>query len=72
MISTPDVVLQGVIKRALLESGCPINLTNDLMENAHERHWPTGLSTLGRHKSRFVGFKKKLFSSISIFKKLES
>ncbi len=47
MISTPDAVLQAVIKRALLESGCPINITNDLMENAHERHWPQGLSTLG-------------------------
>ena len=46
MISTPDAVLQAVIKRALLESGCPINITNDLMENAHERHWPQGLSTL--------------------------
>jgi E3 ubiquitin-protein ligase NRDP1 len=48
MISTPDAVLQAVIKRALLESGCPINITNDLMENAHERHWPQGLSTLGK------------------------
>lgn len=46
MISTPDAVLQAVIKRALLESGCPINITNELMENAHERHWPQGLSTL--------------------------
>ena len=48
MISTPDAVLQAVIKRALLESGCPINITNELMENAHERHWPQGLSTLGK------------------------
>lgn len=46
MISTPDIVLQGVIKRALLDSGCPETLTNDLMANAHERHWPEGLSTL--------------------------
>lgn len=51
MISTPDAVLQAVIKRALLESGCPINITNDLMENAHERHWPQGLSTLGKCRS---------------------
>ncbi len=51
MISTPDAVLQAVIKRALLESGCPINITNDLMENAHERHWPQGLSTLGEYNS---------------------
>ena len=46
MISTPDLVLQGVIKRALLDSGCPENLTDHLMANAHERHWPEGLSTL--------------------------
>jgi E3 ubiquitin-protein ligase NRDP1 len=47
MISTPDVVLQAAIKSALIESGCPINITDELMENAHERHWPEGLSTLG-------------------------
>ncbi len=47
MISTPDVVLQDAIKSALIESGCPINITDELMENAHERHWPEGLSTLG-------------------------
>lgn len=52
MISTPDVLLQGVIKRALLESGCPIDLINDLMENAHERHWPEGLSTLGKEREK--------------------
>lgn len=46
MISTPDVVLQDNIKQALIESGCPINLTNQLMEKAHERNWPEGLSTL--------------------------
>ena len=46
MISTPDAVLQAVIKRALIESGCPSHIVNDLMENAHERRWPTGLSTL--------------------------
>lgn len=54
MISTPDAVLQAVIKRALLESGCPINITNDLMENAHERHWPQGLSTLGYFQPIFI------------------
>ena len=37
MISTPDAVLQAVIKRALIESGCPSHIVNDLMENAHER-----------------------------------
>ena len=46
MISTPDAVLQNIIKRALQESGCPAHLLNELMANAHERRWPTGLSTL--------------------------
>jgi len=46
MISTPDAVLQAVIKRALIDSGCPGHIVNDLMENAHERRWPPGLSTL--------------------------
>jgi E3 ubiquitin-protein ligase NRDP1 len=59
MISTPDAVLQAVIKRALLESGCPINITNDLMENAHERHWPQGLSTLGNVFIESIYFKQK-------------
>jgi E3 ubiquitin-protein ligase NRDP1 len=49
MISTPDVVLQDEIKSALIETGCPMNITEQLMENAHERHWPQGLSTLGKH-----------------------
>ncbi|XP_076368626.1 E3 ubiquitin-protein ligase NRDP1-like [Tachypleus tridentatus] len=46
MISTPDIVLQAMVKRALSESGCPQRIINDLMENAHERRWPPGLSTL--------------------------
>lgn len=46
IISTPDTVLQAVIKRALIDNGCPSTIINDLMENAHERHWPSGLSTL--------------------------
>ncbi len=61
MISTPDAVLQAVIKRALLESGCPINITNDLMENAHERHWPQGLSTLGKISIDFQRTKNTQF-----------
>jgi len=61
MISTPDAVLQAVIKRALLESGCPINITNDLMENAHERHWPQGLSTLGIHLNKIQEKKEFLY-----------
>ncbi|GAB6031765.1 E3 ubiquitin-protein ligase NRDP1 [Chamberlinius hualienensis] len=46
MISTPDAMLQAVIKRALSESGCPSYIINELIENAHERRWPQGLSTL--------------------------
>ncbi|XP_048776205.1 E3 ubiquitin-protein ligase NRDP1-like [Ostrea edulis] len=46
MISTPDAVLQAVIKRALIDSGSPPHIVNELMENAHERRWPSGLSTL--------------------------
>uniref|UniRef100_K1Q2Z3 E3 ubiquitin-protein ligase NRDP1 n=1 Tax=Magallana gigas TaxID=29159 RepID=K1Q2Z3_MAGGI len=46
MISTPDAVLQAVIKRALIDSGSPPHIVNELMENAHERRWPNGLSTL--------------------------
>lgn len=46
MISTPDAILQAVIKRALIESGSPSHVVNELMENAHERRWPVGLSTL--------------------------
>jgi len=61
MISTPDAVLQAVIKRALLESGCPINITNDLMDNAHERHWPQGLSTLGIHLNKIQEKKEFLY-----------
>ncbi|KAK4302261.1 hypothetical protein Pmani_025637 [Petrolisthes manimaculis] len=46
MISTPDAMLQAVIRRALSESGCPPHIIDQLMENAHERRWPPGLSTL--------------------------
>lgn len=46
MISTPNIDLQNSIKRALLNSECPISVTNDLMENVHERHWPEGISAL--------------------------
>ena len=42
MISTPDSMLQDAIKRSLTESGCPPHIVNELMENAHERRWPTG------------------------------
>ncbi|KOB74352.1 Early girl [Operophtera brumata] len=46
MISTPDEVLQQMIKRSLSESGCPPHIIDDLMENCHERRWPPGLSSL--------------------------
>uniref|UniRef100_A0A0P4WL14 E3 ubiquitin-protein ligase NRDP1 domain-containing protein n=1 Tax=Scylla olivacea TaxID=85551 RepID=A0A0P4WL14_SCYOL len=46
MISTPDAMLQAVIRRSLSESGCPPHIIDQLMENAHERRWPPGLSTL--------------------------
>lgn len=46
MISTPDEVLQRMIKRTLGEIGCPSHILNDLMENCHERRWPRGLSSL--------------------------
>ncbi|GLV45679.1 early girl [Carabus blaptoides fortunei] len=46
MISTPDEVLQRMIKRTLSESGCPSHIIDDLMENCHERRWPPGLSSL--------------------------
>ncbi|XP_043203915.1 E3 ubiquitin-protein ligase NRDP1-like [Amphibalanus amphitrite] len=46
MISTPDAVLKVVIQRALCESGSPPHIIEDLMDNSHERRWPTGLSTL--------------------------
>jgi len=46
MISTPDAVLQAMIKRSLQESGSPAHIVNELMENAHERRWPPGLQTL--------------------------
>lgn len=51
MISTPDAVLQAVIKRALGDSRCPVHTINDLIENAHERRWPPGLSTLETRQS---------------------
>ncbi|OQR75996.1 E3 ubiquitin-protein ligase NRDP1-like [Tropilaelaps mercedesae] len=46
MISTPDRVLQNMVKRALMDSGCPTGVINELIENAHERRWPPGLDTL--------------------------
>ena len=49
MISTPDVALQEIIRTTLMDNGCPTEITEQLMTNAHERHWPEGLSTLGEY-----------------------
>jgi E3 ubiquitin-protein ligase NRDP1 len=46
MISTPDTSLQDSVRKALLDSGCPVHVVNELMDNSHERRWPPGLSTL--------------------------
>lgn len=46
MISTPDAALQESVRKALLDSLCPHNVVQELMENSHERRWPPGLSTL--------------------------
>jgi E3 ubiquitin-protein ligase NRDP1 len=46
MISTPDATLQAVIRRSLIDCNCPSRYVDDLMESAHERRWPAGLSTL--------------------------
>lgn len=46
MISTPDNVLQGHIRRSLADSGCPARLLNELMTYSHERKWPSGLNSL--------------------------
>ncbi len=59
IISTPDAVLQTVIKRALIESGCPQSILSELMNNAHERNWPPGLSTLETrqlNRNHYVNF----------------
>ncbi|XP_044760518.1 E3 ubiquitin-protein ligase NRDP1 isoform X1 [Coccinella septempunctata] len=46
MISTPDEVLQRMIRRTLNEMGCPPHILDNLMENCHERRWPPGLCSL--------------------------
>ncbi|XP_015437832.1 PREDICTED: E3 ubiquitin-protein ligase NRDP1 isoform X2 [Dufourea novaeangliae] len=46
MISTPDEVLQTMMKRTLTECNCPLHVIDELMENCHERKWPPGLSSL--------------------------
>lgn len=41
-----NVCFQTMIKRALAEYHCPQHVINELMENCHERRWPTGLNSL--------------------------
>ena len=53
MISTPDTVLQSVVKRALIDSGCPLELASQLISNSHERRY-----------SRIALLFSKLFSSM--------
>ena len=48
-----------MIKRALSDNGCPVSIINELMENAHERRWPPGLSTLETrqiNRNHYVNF----------------
>lgn len=58
MISTPDEYLQSTIKFALIESGCPPHILDDLMENCHERNWPPGLSSLETRQSKRREYEK--------------
>ena len=60
MISTPDAVLQAMIKRSLQESGCPGHIVTELMENAHERRWPPGLQTLETRQMNRLVHEEKL------------
>ncbi|XP_071444547.1 E3 ubiquitin-protein ligase NRDP1 [Hetaerina americana] len=46
MISTPEVALRTLVKRALSECNCPPHIVDDLIERAHESRWPPGLSSL--------------------------
>ncbi|GAU95963.1 hypothetical protein RvY_07478 [Ramazzottius varieornatus] len=52
LISTPDSYLQTQVKEALeqscLNTNCPAELIDLLMQNSHERAWPPGLRTLER------------------------
>ncbi|XP_049622902.1 E3 ubiquitin-protein ligase NRDP1-like [Suncus etruscus] len=46
IISTPDAMLKVVLRRSLVETGCPTSFVNQLMENSQEHKWPQGLATL--------------------------
>ncbi|KAL0280362.1 UNVERIFIED_CONTAM: hypothetical protein PYX00_001674 [Menopon gallinae] len=56
MISTPDNLLQKMVKRALCESGCPPHIIDRLMENCHERQWPPGLSSLEARQNNRLSY----------------
>lgn len=38
--------LQDLVKKSLIDSGCPTLIVNELMQNSHENKWPPGLSSL--------------------------
>ncbi|XP_076286699.1 E3 ubiquitin-protein ligase NRDP1 elgi isoform X1 [Lasioglossum baleicum] len=46
MISTPDEILQTMVKGTLTRSDCPLHAIDKLMENCHENNWPSGLRSL--------------------------
>ncbi|XP_078043529.1 E3 ubiquitin-protein ligase NRDP1 elgi [Augochlora pura] len=46
MISTPDAKMQAMVKGTLIRAECPIYVVSQLMENCHERNWPSGLRSL--------------------------
>lgn len=45
-----------MVKRALCESGCPPHLIDSLMENCHERRWPSGLSSLEARQNNRLSY----------------
>ncbi|PAA90019.1 hypothetical protein BOX15_Mlig006709g3 [Macrostomum lignano] len=51
VISTPDLVLQAVVRRSLAETGCPSRLLTELMDRAHERGWPDGVASLEQRQT---------------------
>ncbi|XP_012267210.1 E3 ubiquitin-protein ligase NRDP1 isoform X2 [Athalia rosae] len=51
MISTPDGLLQTVIRRTLSEYNCPPHVIDELMANCHEKKWPPGLRSLETRQS---------------------
>ncbi|XP_033330053.1 E3 ubiquitin-protein ligase NRDP1 elgi isoform X2 [Megalopta genalis] len=59
MISTPDELLQSMVKGTLMRAECPLHAIDQLMENCHERNWPSGLRSLEtrqKHKRLYSGY----------------